>query len=74
MAREIDHVLAQVELFVDIPHGCLFRINPLQSFRVALIEVGDIEEKRPETALFKEPHETCGGENVSGPKEKEKQT
>lgn len=59
MACEIDHVLAQVELLVDVPHGGGFGVHALVGLGVVLIEVGHEDEELSEASLLEHAHQIC---------------
>lgn len=40
VAGEINDILAEVKLFVNVPHGCGFGVHSLEGLGVILVEVG----------------------------------
>lgn len=58
VASEVYDILAQVKLFVNVPHRCSLGVDTLHGSGVVLVKVGNKDQELSEAPFFKQPHQT----------------
>lgn len=58
MASEVYDILAQVKLFVNVPHRCSLGVDTLHGSGVVLVKVGNKDQEFSEAPFFKQAHQT----------------